>query len=158
MREGEVNGKDYHFLSEEQFQAQVQRGDFLEHARVHNNLYGTLKSSVFEQVENSKDVIMDIDVQGAALIRESSDPGIQASLVDIFVMPPTQEELEARLGGRGTESEEVFALRMKNAREEMDQAEKYAYTILSGTRGEDLKQFRSIIENERKQESRLGCI
>ena len=158
MREGEVNGKDYHFLSEEQFLTRVQQGDFLEHARVHGNLYGTLKSSVFEQVENSKDVIMDIDVQGAALIRQSSDPGIQASLVDIFVMPPTQDELEARLGGRGTESEEVFSLRMKNAREEMDQAEKYAYTILSGTREEDLNQFRSIIESERKEESRLGCV
>ena len=157
-REGEVNGKDYHFLTEEKFLAQVENGDFLEHARVYGNLYGTLKSSVFEQVENSRDVIMDIDIQGAALIRESSDPGIQASLVDVFVMPPTQEELEARLGGRGTESEEVFALRMKNAREEMDQADKYAYTIVSGSREEDLNQFRSIIECERKRESRQGCV
>ncbi len=158
MREGEVNGKDYHFLTEEQFLVQVEQGDFLEYARVHGNLYGTLKSSVFEQVENSRDVLMDIDVQGAALIRESPDPGIQASLVDIFVMPPTVGELEARLGGRGTESEDVFALRMKNAREEMDQADKYAYTILSGTREEDFKQFHSIIETERKKESRLGCV
>ena len=158
MREGEVKGQDYHFLTEEQFLAQVEQGDFLEHARVHGNLYGTLKSSVFEQVENSKDVLMDIDVQGAALIRGSSDPGIQASLVDVFVMPPTQQELAARLGGRGTESKEVFALRMKNAQDEMDQAGKYAYTILSGTREEDLQRLRSIFETERKRESRLDCI
>lgn len=158
MREGEENGKDYHFMSEENFLTQVEQGDFLEYARVYGNLYGTLKSSVFEQVENSRDVLMDIDVQGATLIRENSDPGIQASFVDVFVMPPNQKELESRLGGRGTESEEVFALRMKNAQEEMEQAEKYAYTILSGTREEDLAQFRSIIETERKKESRLGCI
>jgi len=158
MREGEVNERDYYFLSEEDFLKRVEKGELLEHARVHGNLYGTLKSSVFEHVEIGRDVLMDIDVQGAALIRENSDPGIQASFIDIFVMPPTKEELETRLGGRGTESEEVFALRMKNAQDEMEQADKYAYTILSGTREEDLNQFRSIIETERKKESRLGCV
>ena len=149
MREGEVNGKDYHFLSEEDFLAKVERGDFLEYARVHGHLYGTLKSSVFEQVENGRDVLMDIDVQGAALIRESSDLGIQVSLVDVFVIPPSQDELEARLGGRGTESDENFALRMENALTEMEQSEKYAYTIVSGTREEDLLKLRSIIDDER---------
>lgn len=155
MREGEVDGRDYHFLSEEDFLARVEKGDLLEHARVHGHLYGTLKSSVFEQVENGRDVLMDIDVQGAASIRENPDPGIQASLVDVFVMPPSQEELEARLGDRGTESEESFALRMANARAEMEQSGKYAYTMVSGTREEDLRQLRSIIHEERKRESRL---
>lgn len=158
MREGEVDGRDYHFLSEEDFLARVEKGDLLEHARVHGHLYGTLKSSVFEHVENGRDVLMDIDVQGAASIRENPDPGIQASLVDVFVMPPSQEELEARLGGRGTESEESFALRMANARAEMEQSGKYAYTMVSGTREEDLRQLRSIIHAERKRESRLGGV
>ncbi len=158
MREGEVDGRDYHFLSETDFLDRVEKGDLLEHARVHGHLYGTLKSSVFEQVENGRDVLMDIDVQGAASIRENPDPGIQASLVDVFVMPPSQEELEARLGGRGTESEESFALRMENARAEMEQSGKYAHTMVSGTREEDLRQLRSILEEERKRESRLDHI
>ncbi len=156
IREGEVNGKDYHFLSEEEFLARVDKGDLLEHARVHGNLYGTLKSSVIEQVENGQDVLIDIDVQGASLIRNNDDPAIQASYIDIFVMPPSQEELQARLGGRGTESEQNFALRMENAQEEIAQWEKYAYAIVSGSREEDLQKFRSIIHGERNRASRLG--
>ena len=156
MREGEVDGTDYHFFSEKEFMAKVEQGDFLEHARVHDHLYGTLKSSVYEEIEKGRDVLMDIDVQGADFIRENSDPVIQASLVDVFVMPPSQQELEARLGGRGTESDQDFALRMKNAQDEMEQSKKYAYTIISGTREEDLQQFRSIIDTERKQESRFN--
>ena len=143
------------FFSEEDFLKQVEQGDLLEHARVHGHLYGTLKSSVFEQIENGRDVLMDLDVQGAALIRENSDPVIKASLVDVFVMPPTQDELEARLGGRGTESDEDFELRMENACAEMEQSEKYEHTIISGTQEEDLQQFRSIINAERSQASRL---
>ena len=150
-----MNGRDYHFLSEKDFMAKVEQGDFLEHARVHGHLYGTLKSSVFDQITNGRDVLMDIDVQGADLIRGNSDPIIQASRVDVFVMPPSQEELETRLGGRGTESDQDFALRMKNARDEMAQSKKYDYTIISGTREEDLQQFRSIINTERERESRL---
>ncbi len=155
MREGEVNGKDYHFLDEKEFLARVEAGDLLEHARVHGNLYGTLKSSVIEQVERGQDVLIDIDVQGAALIREHQDPGIQASYIDIFVMPPSQEELAARLGGRGTESEQDFALRMKNAQEEIDQWPHYAYAIVSGSREQDLQKFRNIIHGERNRASRL---
>ncbi|MCF6314024.1 MAG: guanylate kinase [Verrucomicrobiales bacterium] len=155
IREGEVNGKDYHFLDEDEFLARVEAGDLLEHARVHGNLYGTLKSSVIEQVENGKDVLIDIDVQGAALIRENQDPVISACYVDIFVMPASQEELEKRLGGRGTESAQDFDLRMQNAREEIDQWEKYHYAIISGTREEDLQKFSSIIHGERNRARRL---
>ncbi len=155
MREGEVNGRDYHFLDEKEFLARIEKGDLLEHARVHGNLYGTLKSSVIEQVESGQDVLIDIDVQGAALIRDNQDPAIRSAYIDIFVMPPSQQELEARLGGRGTESKKDFSLRMKNAQEEIDQWHLYTYAIVSGSREDDLQKFRSIIHGERNRASRL---
>lgn len=154
-REGEVNGKDYHFLDKQEFLTRVESGDLLEHARVHGNLYGTLKSSVIEQVERGQDVLIDIDVQGAALIRDNQDTAIRDSYVDIFVMPPSQDELKARLGGRGTESEQDFDLRMKNAQQEIAQWSLYHYVIVSGSREKDLKKFRSIIHGERNRASRL---
>ena len=83
-RKGEVNGRDYHFLSREDFETDVAAGNFLEHAEVHENLYGTLKSEVLDFLHQGKDVVMDIDVQGAAQVRACDDPVIRASLVDLF--------------------------------------------------------------------------
>lgn len=154
-REGESNGHDYHFLTREKFCQRVDAGDFLEHAEVHGNFYGTLKSEVLERLADGTDVVMDIDVQGADQVRDCPDPAIQSSLVDLFVMPATEDELLKRLTGRGTDSEEVIALRMKNALGEIKYWPKYNYRLLSGTHEEDYAKFKSLIIAERLNVSRL---
>lgn len=154
-REGEVNGKDYHFLSKEDFTARIAAGELLEHAEVHGNFYGTLKSEVLERLEKGTDVVMDIDVQGAEQVRACSDAMIQKALIDLFVMPPSEEELSARLTGRGTDADDVIALRMKNALEEIEHWPKYSYRLLSATREEDYLNFKSLILAERLRVSRL---
>lgn len=154
-REGEVHGRDYHFLTQNDFQARIAAGDFLEHAEVHGNFYGTLKSEVLDHLSVGTDVVMDIDVQGAAQVRACDDPKIQIALIDLFVMPPSEEELLARLTGRGTDAEEVIALRMKNALKEMEHWPKYSYRLLSATREEDYLNFKSLILAERLRVSRL---
>ena len=92
-RGGEQDGIDYFFLSREKFEDRVRNGEFIEYAEVHGNLYGTLKSEVIARLEEGKDVLMDIDVQGAAHVRAQADPAIRDSLVDIFILPPNDEEL-----------------------------------------------------------------
>ena len=154
-REGERNGHDYHFLTRESFQEKVDAGDFLEHAEVHGNFYGTLKSEVLDQISSGIDVVMDIDVQGADQVRDCTDAAIQSALVDLFVMPPTEKELRNRLTGRGTDTEDVIALRMKNALGEIEYWPKYNYRLLSGTHEQDYYQFKSLLVAERLKVSRL---
>lgn len=154
-RPGEENGTDYHFLSTEEFQRRKEAGEFLEHALVHGNLYGTLKSEVISYLKDGQDVVMDIDVQGAAQVRESQDEDIRRSLVELFVMPPSEEELRARLSGRGTDSEETISLRMTNALEEMQHWRSYGYRLVSSTRSEDYEKFLAIVTAERLRVSRI---
>ena len=154
-RSGEVDGVDYHFLSKDDFLGRVQRGDMLEHALVHGNYYGTPKGTVKEALANGTDVLLDIDVQGATTIRSTNDPMVRDSLVDVFIMPPTIEELEKRLRKRGTETEEQLQLRIKNGREESKLWPLYKYTILSGSMEEDLIKFRAIMRAERYLSRRL---
>jgi guanylate kinase len=154
-RPGEVDGRDYHFLSREAFQARLAAGDFLEHAEVHGNFYGTLKSEVTGRLEAGADVVMDIDVQGAEQVRASTDPLVRRALVDLFVMPADEAELRARLSGRGTDSEEVIALRMKNALEEIGHWPEYQYRLLSSTREEDYSRFKALLFAERLRVSRI---
>lgn len=156
MREGEKDGHDYHFLTRESFEQKIHAGDFLEHAEVHGNLYGTLKSEVLDNVTQGTDVVMDIDVQGAELVRTCKDPAIQKSLVELFVMPPSHEELHTRLTGRGTDESEVIALRMKNAIEEMEHWPQYTYRLISGTREEDYSAFKALLITERLRTSRMS--
>ncbi|NWK56308.1 guanylate kinase [Verrucomicrobiaceae bacterium N1E253] len=155
-RGAEQDGIDYHFLSREAFESRIQSGDFLEYAEVHGNFYGTLKSEVIERINQGTDVVMDIDVQGADLVRSCEDPIIQTSLLDLFVMPPSEEELHSRLTGRGTDSEEIIALRMKNALDEIAAAPKYTYLLLSGTHEEDYPRFKALLIGERLRASRLS--
>ena len=108
-REGEKDGQDYFFLSREDFESRATRGEFLEYAEVHGNLYGTLKSEVITHINAGRDVLMDIDVQGAALIRKQTDPAIAAALVDIFILLPGEEELLNRLAVRGTETDDKWS-------------------------------------------------
>ncbi|MCB1076245.1 MAG: guanylate kinase [Verrucomicrobiae bacterium] len=154
-RTGEVDGRDYHFLSREDFEARTTRGEFLEWAEVHGNLYGTLKRSVLDLVDGGRDVLMDIDVQGAALVRNNPDPAIRDSLVDVFILLPDRDEMVKRLSGRGTEDAAEMDLRLRNAMEEMRHWRDYAYTIVSGTPEEDLRRFRAIVEGERCRTRRL---
>jgi guanylate kinase len=154
-REGEVDGRDYHFVPPDEFARRVDAGEFLEHAEVHGNRYGTLRSEVVDRLRKGTDVVMDIDVQGATQVRACEDGTIRRALVDLFVMPPDERELEARLRGRGTDSEEVIALRLKNAIEEMAQWPEYRYRLVSATRKEDYAKFRSLLAAERMRVSRL---
>jgi guanylate kinase len=100
----------------------------LEYAQVHGNYYGTLKATVKQALEQGTDVLLDIDVQGAASIRKTDDPLVRGSLVDVFIMPPTLEELERRLRKRGTETEAQVLDRLKTGREEMKMWPLYKYT------------------------------
>ena len=154
-RDGEVNGKDYHFLDRDDFTKRIQTGNFLEHAEVHGNHYGTLKSEVLNYISKGVDVVMDIDVQGATLVRACEDPEIQTALTDLFVMPPSNGELRARLTGRGTDTDDIIALRMKNALDEIEHWPSYSYRLVSATREEDYTRFKSLIISERLRISRL---
>ncbi len=155
-RPGETNGKDYHFLSREQFLAKRENGEFLESAEVHGNLYGTLRSEVIQYLQTGQDVVMDLDVQGAELVRKSEDTSIRQALVDLFVMLADEQELLKRLSGRGTDSAEVIKLRMKNAIEETHHWPEYTYRLLSGTQEEDYTRFKSLIVAERLRVSRIS--
>ncbi len=155
-RPGEENGKDYHFLTRTDFEQRLAAGDFLEHAVVHENLYGSLKSEVISYLQTGTDVVMDIDVQGADQIRDCPDPEIHQAFIDLFVMPPSEAELHHRLSSRGTDSAEIIALRMTNALEEMRHWRRYAYCIVSSTKERDYAQFQAIIAAERLRVSRLS--
>ncbi len=154
-RPGEIEGEDYHYLVKEEFERRIQAGGFLEYAKVHDHYYGTPKQPVIQALENGTDVLLDIDIQGAQQIRGCSDPIIQGSLVDVFIMPPTFEELERRLRKRGTETEEQIQKRLATGREEMKVWKSYRYTILSGSMEEDLTKFRALMRAERYLSSRL---
>jgi guanylate kinase len=154
-RPGELDGRDYHFLTRAEFERRLAAGDFLEHAEVHGNCYGSLRSEVLSHLAAGLDVVMDIDVQGADQVRLCSDPDIRRAFVDLFVMPPSERELLARLSGRGTDSQETISLRMTNALEEMGHWRKYTYLLLSSTREEDYARFLALVTAERLKVSRI---
>jgi guanylate kinase len=154
-RPGELDGRDYHFLTRAEFERRFAAGDFLEHAEVHGNLYGSLKSEVLSHLRDGVDVVMDIDVQGAEQVRDCEDPDIRRAFVDLFVMPPSEQELRSRLSGRGTDSENVIALRMANALDEMRHWRKYGYVLRSSTREEDYARFLALVTSERMRVSRI---
>lgn len=155
MRPGEEHGRDYFFLSEEEFTSRVAAGEFLEHATVHGRHYGTLKSEVLPALQAGMDVIMDLDIQGAAQLRASADEAVRRALVDVFIMPAGLEELRARLAGRRSETEEQLSLRLTNALAEMRHWREYHFTLISHTREADLAALRSIIHAERRRSARL---
>jgi len=154
-RAGEVEGEDYRFLSNEEFNARARAGDFLEHATVHGHHYGTLLKPIVEDLMNGHDVLIDIDTQGAATIRKQKDEFVRQSLADIFLMPPDVDELRRRLTKRGTETAEQIETRLANAIREMDSWPQYRYTIISRTTKQDLQKFRHIMNAERYLSRRL---
>ncbi|MGL4854351.1 MAG: guanylate kinase [Lentisphaeria bacterium] len=152
IRKGEQDGIDYHFLSVEKFKQKIAAGDFLEWALVHDNFYGTLKSSVLDQVKSGKDVILDIDVQGALQIKEllqsdstSSEIKLSDLISYVFISPPSYEILENRLRARGTESEDSLKKRLQNSKGEMLQFSKYDYLIVNTDVDIATNQLKSVI-------------
>lgn len=154
-RPGEIDGEDYHFVTIEEFQKRLAAGDFLEHAQVHDNYYGTLREAVIEQLRAGVDVMLDIDVQGARQVRTDANEEIQASVADVFIMPPSLEELRRRLTKRGTETPDQIETRLRNAATEMEVWRDYRYTIISGSVEEDLQKFRAIMRAERYLSRRM---
>jgi len=150
-RTGEVDGVDYHFVSRARFEAMRDQGGFLEWAEVHGNLYGTSRPAVLAQLATGLDVILDIDVQGAAILRESA--AIPAA--SLFISPPSLSELERRLRGRETDSEETILLRLKNARQEMQAAVNYEYLIINDHLEQAVDTLRAIVIAERSRGHRL---
>ena len=149
-RAGEVDGVQYHFVDEAAFarMRDEQPSGFLEWARVHGNLYGTGVQTVKHLQQTGSDVILDIDVQGAAQVRE------RVPAVTIFIAPPSMQELERRLRGRGTEEDAVLKKRLDNAAAEIATAGRYQYLIVNDRLDEAVEIFRSIIIAERSRQRR----
>jgi guanylate kinase len=154
-RAGEIEGDDYYFISEREFVQRMDAGEFLEYARVHEHFYGTLRAPICSNLQNGIDVLIDVDTQGAAAIREYDDAFIRQALCDVFIMPPDLDELRRRLTKRGTETAEQIELRLTNAAAEMELWRDYRYTIISKSMEEDLLKFRHIMGAERYLSSRL---
>lgn len=150
-RGGEIDKVDYYFFDHNTFKAKIEANEFYEHAHVHSNLYGTLKREVQDKLATGTDLLLNIDVQGAAQMRETAqnDPLLKGRVVTVFIMPTSTEALEARLRGRGTDAEDEVQRRMKVALEEMAQSPHYGHTILSGTRDEDFDALRTIYQGAR---------
>jgi guanylate kinase len=155
-RAGEIEGEDYHFLPEPDFRARVEAGEFLEFAKVHEHYYGTLRKPLVANLQNGVDVLIDVDIQGAAAIRSYDDETIRRALCDVFIMPPDLEELRRRLTKRGTETPQQIELRIVTAAREMQLWRDYRYTIISKSMEEDLQKFRNIMGAERYLSRRLA--
>ena len=153
-RVNEIDGVDYHFVSEEIFVKMVERDEFVEWAIVHGNRYGTAEKSLKRYEAEGIDIILDIDVQGAGQIRQKLKRGVY-----IFVLPPDPEELEKRLRGRGTDGDEVIKARLLNAREEIGRIVNYDYIIVNDLFEDAVESLKSIIAAERcRRESILPQI
>jgi guanylate kinase len=155
-RAGEAEGEDYHFLSEPDFLARIQANEFLEHAKVHEHYYGTQRQPIVSNLQDGVDILIDIDIQGAATIRASTDQTIRQAICDVFIMPPNLEELRRRLTKRGTETAKQIEMRIATAAREMELWRDYRYTIISKSMEEDLQKFRNIMGAERYLSRRLA--
>ena len=150
-RSGEKDGVDYHFVSVEEFRVMRDQGLFLEWAEVHGNFYGTSRPAVEKQLEQGLDIILDIDVQGAAIIARDGT----VAAVSVFIAPPSLFELEKRLRGRGTDSEETIELRLKNAAWEMEAVPDYEYLVINDSLEEAAATLQAVIIAERSRGHRL---
>ena len=155
-RPGEKEGTDYYFLDAGTFLKRVQAGNFLEHATVYGNSYGTLKSEVLGKLRAGKEVLLNVDVQGAATIRARAqdDPELKKALVMIFLTPPSLKVLEQRLQKRGQDSGAVIAKRLSVARQEIAQWKNFDYLIVSSTVAEDVRHLAALLDAEQMRQSR----
>jgi guanylate kinase len=155
-RAGERDGVDYYFLDADSFLKRVQAGNFLEHATVFGNSYGTLKGEVLGKLRQGKDAVLNVDVQGAATIRARAleDPELKRALISVFLMPLSLEVLEERLRKRGTDSHAVIQKRLGVARQEIAQWKNFDYLLMSTSISEDLRRMLAIIEAEKMRTAR----
>lgn len=159
----EKDGEHYHFLSKQEFTERIANGEFLEHAEVHGNGYGTLKETVRCALEEGHDLIMDIDVQGAAQIRAAcaalpEDDPLRRRFVDVFITPPSLKELERRLRDRATDAEEVIEKRLRNAEAEMKERDAYEHFIINGNLDDAVENFVNVIHAEHKKRTEKKVI
>lgn len=147
-RPGEVEGENYFFVTQERFEEMLGEGGFLEYAKVYGNYYGTPKDQVLEKLAAGKDVILEIDIQGAMKIRESYPAGIF-----IFVLPPSMIELRKRITGRGAESEDDINLRLGEALKEVSYIDKYDYCVVNGELDEAVSRVAAIVKAEHSRVS-----
>jgi guanylate kinase len=152
-RPGEVDGVDYHFIDQTEFQLMINRGEFLEYAKVFDNYYGTPRGPVDDVLSGGKDVLFDIDWQGTQQVADAA----RDDLVSVFILPPSTHELERRLMGRAQDSAEVVAQRMSKAADEISHYREYDYIIVNRDLDESVEAVRAILTAERlKRDRRLG--
>jgi guanylate kinase len=156
-RPGEEGGVHYHFVARETFERMIETGGFLEHAKVFDNLYGTAEQSVRHTLESGLDVVLEIDWQGARQVRERF-----AEAVSVFIVPPSVEALRERLAGRGQDSAEIIARRMRDARSELSHVGEYDYVVVNDDFNQALADLRAIVAAERlrlpRQRERLAAV
>lgn len=155
-RAGEQDGVDYYFLKAEDFLRRLQAGNFLEHATVYGNSYGLLKSELLSKLRAGKDVLLNVDVQGAATIRAAAaeDPELKPALVTLFLTTPSLEVLETRLKNRNADDPAVIKKRLAAAKQEVAQWKNFDYLVISTTKAEDLRRTLAIVESEKMRVAR----
>ncbi|HEY8949652.1 MAG TPA: guanylate kinase [Rhizomicrobium sp.] len=152
-RLNEIDGQDYHFIDEPEFERRAKNGDFLEHANVFGNRYGTPKKAVMAELENGKDVLFDIDWQGTQQLRQQA----RDDVVSVFVLPPSHDELERRLRARAQDAEDVVQKRMAKAADEISHWAEYDYIIINDDVTRAQTQLETILAAERlKRIRQLG--
>jgi guanylate kinase len=158
-RPGEQHAKDYYFFTPEAFQQRVAAGEFVEHATVFGRSYGVLKSELLAKLRSGRDVLLNIDVQGAATIRAQAqtEPELKRALVSIFLTPPTLAALEARLRKRNSEAEAEIQKRLGVARLELAEWKHFDYLLLSTSVAEDLRRALVILETEKMRVMRAAA-
>jgi guanylate kinase len=139
-RPGEVDGRDYHFLDVAEFRKRIERGEFLEHAEVYGNLYGTLRAPMRAALEQGRVYLLEIDVQGANQLRALGEPGVY-----VFIAPPDFEELRKRLKGRGTESPEVLERRLHKAEDEWRERVRYDHVVVNDDLARAVGEIRALV-------------
>ncbi|MGL4451550.1 MAG: guanylate kinase [Sarcina sp.] len=149
-RDGEVDGINYHFLAKEDFVGKIEENDFLEYAQVYGNYYGTPKSNVEKILDSGRDVILEIDIQGALKVKEQSNEG-----VFIFILPPSMEELKQRIINRGSETPESLMTRFKSAYKEINYVSKYNYAVVNDTVDKAVEKIEAILLAEKCRVDRL---
>ena len=156
-RHGEVHGEDYYFISEDEFKTKIENSEFIEYANVHGNYNGTLRSEVMQIVANGKNVLLDIDVQGALAIKKAAikDSSLEKCLEFIFIAPPSFAELERRLRGRDTDSEEAIQRRLKNAKWELSNFLEYEYLVVNEDLETAIKVMNSVVTALTKKTKRI---
>jgi guanylate kinase len=158
-RQGERNGVDYYFFSAAEFLKRLQAGNFLEHATVYGSSYGILKSELLGKLRSGRDVLLNVDVQGAATIRAraASEPELKRALVTVFLTPTPLTVLEERLRKRAADSPAAIRKRLAVARQEIAQWKNFEYLLTSTTRQEDLRRTLAIVEAEKMRTARASA-